>query len=62
LTAHLGLQLANYAVKEGTDPDEARRAKGEADYQTRRAVKLAPGNDEAKKLGEEVVEMLKQKE
>jgi hypothetical protein len=49
-------------VRATREQDEARRAKGEADYQTRRAVKLAPDNDEAKKLREEVVEMLKQKE
>ena len=33
-----------------TDPDDARRARAEADYQTRRALKLAPDNDEVKKL------------
>ena len=30
----------------------------EADYQTHRAVKLAPDNDEVKKLREEVVKLL----
>jgi len=34
----------------GIDPDEARRARGEADFLTGRALKLAPDNDEVKKL------------
>jgi hypothetical protein len=46
--------LANLPVTEKTDPDNARRARAEADYQTHRAVKLAPDNDEVKKLREEV--------
>jgi len=32
---------------------------GEADFQTRRAVKLASDNDEVKKLRAEVVQLLK---
>jgi hypothetical protein len=39
LIAHFGLALANLAVAEKTDPDDARRARAEADYQTHRAVK-----------------------
>jgi hypothetical protein len=35
-------------LKKATDPDEARRDRGEADFQTRRALKLAPDNDEDK--------------
>jgi len=58
LTAHLGRQLADDAVKTITDPDEARRDKGEADFLTRRALQLAPGNEEIKKLREEVVQLL----
>jgi hypothetical protein len=50
LAAHLGLAFADLAVTEGTDPDEARRALAEADFQTRRALNLAPDNDEVKKL------------
>jgi predicted oxidoreductase (fatty acid repression mutant protein) len=34
LVAHFGMALANLAVAEDTDPDEARRARAEADYQT----------------------------
>jgi hypothetical protein len=49
LIAHFGLALANLAVAEKTDPAEAWRARAEADYQTRRAVKLASDNDEVKK-------------
>jgi hypothetical protein len=36
----------------------ARRAQGEADFQTRRAVELDPDNDEVKKLRAEVVKLL----
>jgi hypothetical protein len=62
LAAHFGKALADHALEKGTDPDEARRARGEADFQTRRALKLAPDNEEVKKLCAEVVEMLKQEE
>jgi WD domain, G-beta repeat len=48
LVAHFGMALANLAVAEKTDADDARRARAEADYQTRRAVELASGNDEVK--------------
>jgi hypothetical protein len=58
VTAHLGRRLADQAVKQGSDPDEARRALGEADFLTRRAQKLAPKNEEVKKLREEVVTLL----
>jgi hypothetical protein len=58
LIAHFGVALANLAVTEKTDLDNARRAWAEADYQTHRAVKLAPDNDEVKKLREEVVKLL----
>jgi dipeptidyl aminopeptidase/acylaminoacyl peptidase len=61
LVAHFGMALANLAVAEDTDPDDARRARAEADYQTRRAVKLASDNDEVKKLRAGVVKLLKQK-
>jgi roadblock/LC7 domain-containing protein len=55
LTAHLGQRLAGYALEKETDPDAARRARAEADFQTRRALKLAPDNDEVRKLRDEVV-------
>ena len=55
ITAHLGRRLANRARKQGNDPDEARRARGEADFLTSRAQKLAPNNEEVKKLRDEVV-------
>jgi len=58
LTAHLGQRLADQALETRTDPDAARRAKAEADFQTRRAMKLAPENDEVKKLRAEVVKLL----
>jgi hypothetical protein len=45
-------------IKQGSDPDEARRARGEADFLTSRAQKLAPDSDEVKKLREEVVNLL----
>ena len=58
LIAHFGLALAKLAVTETTDPNDARRARAEADYQTHRAVKLASDNAEAKKLRAEVVQLL----
>ncbi len=65
ITAHLGRRLADVAVKqdpgEDSDPDEARRARGEANFLTSRAVKLAPDNDEVKKLRDEVVKLLELK-
>jgi Novel STAND NTPase 1 len=59
VTAHLGRRLADQALKQGSDPDEARRARGDADFLTSRAVKLTPDNDEIKKLRDEVVQLLK---
>jgi dipeptidyl aminopeptidase/acylaminoacyl peptidase len=61
LTAHLGRRLADQALKQGNDPDEARRARGEADFLTSRALKLASDNDEVKKLRAEVVQLLELK-
>jgi len=61
VTAHLGWSLADFAFKQGTDSDQARRARGEAGFLTSRAVKLAPDNDEVKKLRDKVINMLKLK-
>ena len=58
VVAHFGMALANLAVAEKTDPDDARRARAEADYQTHRAIMLATDNDEVKKLRMEVVKLL----
>jgi hypothetical protein len=58
LIAHFGLVLANLAVAENADPNTARRARAEADYQTHPAVKLAPDNEEVKQLRTEVVKLL----
>jgi WD domain, G-beta repeat. len=58
VTAHLGCCLADQALEQSIDPDEARRARGEADFLTSRALKLAPNNDEVKKLRDEVVKLL----
>jgi hypothetical protein len=58
VTAHLGRRLADEALKQGADPDEARRARGEADFLTSSALKLAPDSDEVKKLRDEVVKLL----
>ena len=57
VTAHLGRRLADQALKQGSDPDKARRARGEADFLTSRAQKLAPDNEEVKKLRDEVVKV-----
>ena len=61
VTAHLGRRLADQALKQGSDPDAARRARGEADFLTSRAQKLAPDNDEVKRLRDEVVKLLELK-
>ena len=61
VTAYLGRRLAHYSLKQETDPDEARRARGEADFLTSRALKLAPDSDEVKKLRDEVVKLLELK-
>jgi dipeptidyl aminopeptidase/acylaminoacyl peptidase len=61
VTAHLGRCLADYALKQGRDPDEARRTRGDADFLTSRALKLAPDNDEVKQLRDEVVRLLELK-
>ena len=54
LAAHLSQRLADQALETRTDPDTARRARAEADFQSRRALKLAP-DDEVRKLRVEVV-------
>jgi hypothetical protein len=61
VTAYLGRRLADQALKQGSDPDEARRARGEADFLTSRAIRLAPDSDEVKKLRDEVVKLLQLK-
>ena len=61
LTACLGRLLADQALEEGPDSGEGAenfRARGEADFLTSRAVKLAPDNEEVKKLRDEVVKLL----
>jgi hypothetical protein len=61
VTAYLGRRLADYSLKQDTDPDEAQRARGEADFLTSRALKLAPDSDEVKRLRDEVIKVLKLK-
>ena len=58
LTAHLGRRLAYLALDPETKPDEARLAKGDADFLTRRALKIAPDNVEIQKLRAEVEKLL----
>ena len=60
VTAHLGRRLADHALKPGGDPDDAQRARGEADFLTSRALKHAPGNDEIKNVRDEVIKLLGQ--
>jgi hypothetical protein len=48
-------------LKQDSDPDKARRAQGEADFVTSRAQKLAPDNQEVKKLRDEVIKLLELK-
>jgi hypothetical protein len=61
VTAYLGRRLAYDALKQDRDPDEARRARGEADFLTSRAQKLASESDEVKRLRGEVVNLLELK-
>lgn len=61
VSAHLGRHLAEYARQQNSNLDEARRARGEADFLTSRALKLAPDSDEVKKLRDEVVKLLELK-
>jgi len=58
VSAHLGRRLTDQALGQASDPDEARRARGEADFLTSRALKLASGSEEVKKLRDEVVKLL----
>ena len=58
LVAQFGRRLADHALETGTDADEARREGEEADFQTRRALKLAPADNKVKKLRAEVAELL----
>jgi len=58
LAAHYGRRLTDYAVAKGTDPYKGGSARVKADYQTRRALKLAPDNDDVRKLRVEVAELL----
>jgi hypothetical protein len=58
LAARLGRRLADETMDKSKPEDYARRAQAEADFQTRRAAKLASDNDEVKKLRAEVVQLL----
>ena len=58
LTAHFGRRLADYSLKNGSDPAEIRRARAEADFQTRRALQLAPESLEVGELRDETVRLL----
>jgi hypothetical protein len=61
LTAQLARRLADLALKQGSDPNETRCARGEANFLTSRALKLAPDSDEVKKLRDEVIKLLELK-
>jgi hypothetical protein len=61
VTAQLGRCLADQALKQGSDAEEAQRARGEADFLTNRALRLAPDNEEVKKLRDEVIRLLELK-
>jgi tetratricopeptide (TPR) repeat protein len=58
LAAHFGRALADQALKQETGAGDARRLRSVADFQTRRALKLAPDNEEVKKLRAEIVRLL----
>jgi dipeptidyl aminopeptidase/acylaminoacyl peptidase len=61
VTAYLGRRLADRAFEQDIDPDEARRARGEADFLTSRAQKLSASSDEVQRLRGEVVNLLESK-
>jgi dipeptidyl aminopeptidase/acylaminoacyl peptidase len=61
ITAYLGRCLADQAVKQDSDPDKARRVRGEADFLTSRARKLAPESEEIKRLRDDVIKLLELK-
>jgi hypothetical protein len=59
LTATLGRRLADHALLvQGVNPEEARRTRGEADFLTTHALKLAPNDSEVKELRNQVVKLL----
>jgi len=63
VAAYFGRALAAFALEKGIDPDAARRARAEADFQTRRALKLVHqddevNNDKVNKLRVEVARLL----
>ena len=60
LTARLGRRLADQALTSDkeTDPDEAWRARGEAEFLTKRALQSARNNEEIEQLRAETIEML----
>jgi hypothetical protein len=58
VAAHFGKVLVIHALDKATDADEAKRQRGEADFQTRRALSLAPENEDVEKLRAEVVSLL----
>ena len=58
LAANFGWRLADYALKKGSDLAEIRRARGEADFQEQRALKLAPDNVEVQRLCADIVKLL----
>ena len=62
VAANLGRAVANYALAKGTDSNEGRRARAEADFQMRRALKLDPKSEEVKKVGEEIASLMAQKD
>jgi hypothetical protein len=58
LAAYYGRSLADHAIAKATDPEDARRARVKADFQTRRALKLDPKSEEVKTLRADVVGLL----
>jgi WD40 repeat protein len=58
LAASFGWCLAYFALKKDGDLAEIRRARGEADFQTHRALKLASDDDEVRRLRTDVVNLL----
>jgi hypothetical protein len=58
LAAHYGRALTRFALQFRTNPDDAQRARSEAEFQSRRALELSPNDEEVKVLCSEVARLL----
>jgi hypothetical protein len=59
LVAQFGRRLAEYALEIRSDSAEARHAWADSDFETRRALGLAPDSESVKRLRDEVATLLR---